>query len=1007
MKKHVNVKVTLLVLILLFVQIGVYAQNMKVSGLVVDENKEPLIGVTVTIPNKSVGTVTSMDGRFQLSVPAGTKKLVFSYIGYQTLEVDVNGKTDINVVLKQDAELLDEVVVVGYGTSAIKDLTGSVASVSAKQLENLNTPDISSMLQNLAAGVQVTQSTGRPGELVRVRVRGATSLTGSNEPLYVIDGVPVDGPEMLDAIAPSDIQSMDVLKDASAAAIYGSRAANGVVIVTTKKGREGSKPTVNFNYNSTVDTQIKNFRILYGDEWRETVTKFAKQTLVYDPSNEYAQDILNNAETGIMGSANTNWFDEVKQPAWRHNVDFSVGGGTDKAKYMVSMSVLSQKGMVKGDDLERYNARISTEMNVLPILRFGVNATMSYTDQNTSGTSMFTAQGTRPDLPVYDDKGNYDMSTGSPNPVANTHKKNNSDIYRIIGTVYGEIDIWKGLKFRSSLSGNVQSNRNISFSPGFLRTDKKAYGSERHGLSYKTVFDNTLSFNHEFNRNHIVDAVVGVSFENYSSRSTSISANTFPDDNIYTNLGSAAVLSSVSNGYGASGLFSSFVRANYKLFDRYLFTFTGRYDGSSMFGSNNRYGFFPSGAIAWRISNESFMKDLTFIDDLKLRASAGTTGTQNLTNFSNRDLYEATSYRDQSAIIHSQVGNRDIRWEKSTQYDFGVDFSFLNHRLSGSLVGYIKNTDGLIWEYDFPSSTVGGSMNRNVGAVTNRGVEFNITGRVLQTDDWNLDLTLNLSHNKNKVTKLVQEGSTKNAMDNVIVHEGSSGQVLAVGYPMGAFFGYEYNGIIQNQERIDELNAYAKEKGETYYDGNTLKPGYLEIKDLNGDGKITIDDRVIIANPDPKFFGGFIGNLSYKRFTLFANFGYQVGGKKQYGKTLQNIPGQLTGLIDYGLNDRWSDDNKNAKYPALYIGDGVPRFTDMALHNASYLRLQEVRISYDLPFRKVIRGQVYVSSTNLFTISSYPGTDPATVNTTSNFGGNYETSYPGIRSFSVGLKFSL
>lgn len=982
-------------------------QNKTITGTIKDEMGEPVIGASILLKGTTYGTIADLDGNFKLSYPVQSKEiLIISFVGMKTIEMDIKDKKKLNIKMESDVTDLDEVVVIGYGTSSIKDLTGSVASVGAKQLSQLNTPNVSSMLQNLASGVQVSQSTGKPGETIRVRVRGATSLTGSNEPLYVIDGVPVDDPTMLDAISPNDIQSMDVLKDASAAAIYGSRAANGVVIITTKRGTEG-KPSVSFNYNFTTDFQIKNFRILYGDEWRNTVRKFAEQTLVFDPSNDYAPEIL-DPNSGALGTANTDWFNEVSQPGYRHNVDFSVSGGNQNAKYLLSLAILDQQGMIKGGDLTRYNARVSTEMNVLPILRFGLNATMSYTDQSNAGTSLFTAQGFRPDLPVYDNNGEFDISNGA-NPVANTYNQDYDDIYRILGTVYGEIDIWKGLKFRSSLSANVEFNQNMSFSPSFLSTRKEANGSENHYRSSKTVFDNTLSYKHEFNKNHALDAMIGVSFESYSSRSTYLSGDTYPDDDIYTNIGSATNLTRWSNGYNAYGLFSSFGRINYRLMDRYLFTFTGRYDGSSMFGSNNRYGFFPSGAFAWRISQEDFMKNLKFINDLKLRFSAGTTGTQNLTSFSNRDLYEAGSYNGRPAIIHSQVGNRDIQWEKSVLFDFGVDFALFDYKLAGSIGGYIKNTNDLIWAYAFPSSSTGGSMqmNRNVGSVTNRGIELNLTSHLVTNKDWNVTLGFNLAHNKNKVTKLVSEGATKTAMEGVIV-QGSSQQVLAVGYPMGAFLGYEHNGIIQSWDRVNELNAYAKEHEQDYYDGMTLKPGNLELIDKDGNGKIESYDRVIIGSPDPAVFGGFTANVGYQRFTLFANFGYQIGGLKLYNKAIQNLPGQLSGLIDYGLNDRWSPETPKAKYPALYIGEGVPDFTELELFNASFLRLQEIRLSYDLPLGKVVKGQVFISATNLFTITSYPGTDPATVSTGSNYGGNIETSsYPGFRSLSVGLKFNL
>lgn len=908
--------------------------------------------------------------------------------------------------MELDSHLIEDVVVVGYGTSSVKDLTGSVASVGARQLDNLNTPNVSSMLQNMAAGVQVSQNTGRPGEVVRVRVRGATSLTGSNDPLYVIDGVPVEDPKTLDILSSSDIQSMDVLKDASSAAIYGSRAANGVVIITTKKGSNDSKPTVNFNYRFTADTQIQNFKILYGDEWRNYIMKFAQQTLIYDPSNETAADILN--VPNYLGSANTNWFKEVKQGAWRHDFDLSVAGGSKNSKYRVALSILDQQGMVIGDEMKRYNARIVNDYDITSYFRIGLNASFNLTNQHNSGTSMFTAQGTRPDLSVYDEEGNYDMTTGSPNPVANTNRKDVSKIYRGLGTIYGEVDIWDGLKFRTSLSGNLMTQERETFSPSYLSRQEIAYGQETHARSYKTVFDNLLSYNKEFNEKHTVDALIGISFENSKFKNMNASGNTYPDDDIYTNIGSASVISGVNDGSSSSGLFSSFGRINYKLLNRYLFTFTGRYDGSSMFGANNKYGFFPSGAIAWRISEESFMKDVDFVNELKLRGSVGVTGTQNLSAYGSRDLYGAINYGELPGIIHSQTGNRDIRWEKSTQYDLGIDFSLWDNRVRGSLTGYYKDTQDLIWRFNFANSTMAGSMYRNIGAVTNKGVEFNVTTYILDTPDWGVDVSLNLSKNKNKVTKLVPDGAIRNAMDNVIIQsQGGLQQVLAEGYPMGAFFGFEYNGIIQDWDRVEALNDYAKEKGQTYYDGSKLRPGELEIKDLDGNGKIDDGDRVIIGKPDPHFYGGLTGNVRFKDFTLFANFGFQVGGKKLYGKTLQNMPAQLTGLIDYGLNDRWSDENPNAKYPALYIGNGVARATDMNLHNASYFRLQELRLSYNLPFEKYVKGQVFMSTTNLFTITSYPGTDPATINSGSNYGGNYETSYPGIRSFSVGFKVSL
>ncbi|MDE6074423.1 MAG: TonB-dependent receptor, partial [Muribaculaceae bacterium] len=460
----------------------------------------------------------------------------------------------------------------------------------------------------------------------------------------------------------------------------------------------------------------------YGDELRETIRRLARETLVFDPSNSYCKNIL-DPESNYLGDADTNWFDLVKQTAIRHNANLSVSGGGKNTKYLMSLSVMDQKGMVIGDRLKRYSARISAEASILPILRFGMNANMTYADSRSANTSLFTAQGTRPDLSPYNEDGSFDLSMSN-NPVVSLENRNSNENYTITGTVYGEVDILKGLRFRTSLSGNLGHTDSDYFNPSYTTTRKEATGGETHSRRSKTLWDNTLNYNTKFDV-HAIDAMVGISWEKYISKSQSISGKTYPDDEIFTNIGSAASVTNWSSGYSSNGLFSSFARLNYRLYDRYLFTFTCRYDGSSMFGANNRYGFFPSGAIAWRVKNESFMKDLTFIDDLKLRASAGRTGVQNLGTYANRDIYRSGSYNGSNTIYHSQVGNRDIRWEKSTQYDLGLDFAFFNSRLRGSLSGYWKITDDLIWSFSFPPSATSGSMPRNIGAVRNAGIELN------------------------------------------------------------------------------------------------------------------------------------------------------------------------------------------------------------------------------------------------------------------------------------------
>jgi len=982
------------------------AKSIEIKGRVLDERDLPLTGAVVTVDgNNRFFSVSDSKGEFNIKVNETAIYLTVNIMGYDIQRVILQkGKNNYEIKLLPKAIDLDEVMVIGYGTTTVRDLTGSIASINSKDISNRNVINATSLIQNMAAGVQVSQSTGRPGENVRVRVRGATSLTGSNEPLYVIDGVPMDDSFPLNGISPSDIESIDILKDASAAAIYGSRAANGVVIVTTKKGRPDEKASFSFNYFGSTDMQIENFRLLEGDEFRAYVTDIARKTLVVNPSNKTAISVL-NPTSGALGSASTNWFNEVKQPAARHNFDISASGGTKTNNYFISASVLDQVGMVRGDDQKRYNARVNFDVNITPKLKIGTRNSASFTKSNASGTSMFTAQGFRPDLPVYDSNGGY-FYLNSFNPVANLNRINRSESYRFNGLIYGELEIIKGLILKSSLAGTADFSYNYSFTPSYLNTSKNAFGSERNSKFSKTVFDNTLSYKREIDHRNYIDAVVGISFENSASRGSYLAKSKYALDEIYTNVASGTDFSSASSTASGRGLQSSFFRANYRFDDKYLATFSARYDGSSMFGVNNRFGFFPSVALAWRINKESFLKDIREINDLKLKISAGKTGVQNMSEYANRNLYTSGEYNDSPAILHSQLSNDNIRWERSNQYDAALDFALFGYRLSGTLGVYQKDTKDLIWSYAFPSTMAVGSIFMNIGSVRNRGIEMNIKGVVIDKEDLKLELSLNMAHNKNTVTSLVPQGAIVNSSGTTV--HGSGSQILAVGYPMGSFFGYEYNGIIKDQQRITELNDLAKSKGNSYYDGNALYIGHLEYRDMNEDGIINTRDQTILGSPDPDLFGGLTAALTWKNFNLFANFGYQIGGKKLYGKALQNLPAQLTGLVDYNLYNRWSPDNPDAVIPATYLEEGVSRTNRLSIFDASYLRLQDLRITYTLPKMNFVnaQGQIYISASNLFTITSYPGVDPATVNTFGNYGGNYESSYPGLRTLSLGVKLN-
>lgn len=979
-------------------------QEQALKGVVKNKSTgELMAGVNVYIKGTTIGTITDADGAFGIAVPNGTELLTFSSVGFLSQEIAIKNETMLYIYMTKEVGDLDQIVVVGYGTTKSRDLTGSVVRLEERDLEIKNVPSAASILQNMASGVMVSGNTGRPGEAVTIRIRGSTSFSGDNNPLYVIDGVPTNDQDALNSISPSDIASFDVLKDASASAIYGSRAANGVIIVTTKKGLRNRKAKFSLNVNSSYDSQIKNFAMLNGDQFRSYLKDLANATLTVDPGNSTANDIL-DSNSGILGDANTDWFEEVKQRARRTNIDLSVRGGSENVSYFISASILDHKGMVINDDMRRYTGRFNMDVNIHTNFVVGTRISATYSNRNTSGTSLFRAQGHRPDLPVYQADGTsyYDI-----NPVAETQKVNYSDEYRFTGNLYGEWEMVEGLKFRSSFSANQHMNFNNQFTPSFLDIYAVSSASKTGNRGYTTVFDNTISYASVFNEMHSIDFVGGLSMEESASQYDYLQKKGFALDEIYTNVSAGAEFVRSEDSKTERGLFSSFVRINYKYNDKYLLTFTSRYDGSSMFGKNNRFGFFPSGAIAWRVNEENFLKDVKVINLLKLKASVGRTGIQNLSGYSNRDLYKSTVYNDMSGIEHSQIGNRNIRWELSTLYDVGVDFAILNHSLSGSFGYYHKVTKDLIREFTFPSSMAVGNMYYNIGSVSNQGLELNLKAKVINRSDFNFTLGLNLATNKNEVLKLEDENAIENSSGTII--QGSGSQVLAVGHAMGAFLGYRYNGIIPNQNRVDELNNSAIANGNNYYYSNNLYPGNLELSDLNGDKIVNQTDRTIIGNPDPDLYGGITAMFRYKQVSLVANFGFQFGGTKMYSKALQNVPGQLNGLVDYNLDNRWSINNQESTIPAIYLEQGVPALTDLSLFDTSYLRLQDLRITYDLPkLRKVpIEGSVYISGTNIFTITSYPGTDPATINNMTSFGGNYETSYPGIRTFSFGLKLGL
>lgn len=1021
-----SLSVCLLTLGILFLPEQVAGEQLKrgqqpqeqrvIRGKVTDDQGAPIVGANVWVKGTTLGVATDVNGDYSLKIGPEAKSLNASFIGYSEAEKGIMPGIEVyNFSLVPEARKLDEVVVVGYGTTRLRDLTGAVSSIGANQLEKEPVMNVASALQGKAAGVQVSLASAKPGEPVKIRVRGSTSLEGTNEPLYVIDGIPSEQADMI-AINPDDIQSIDILKDASAAAIYGSRAANGVVLITTKRGVQTEKPQLDLKYFTNFDTQIENFSILNADQFREVIMNAAVNTLKVDPTNKTALSIT---EGTILRDASTDWYKLLSQKAYTNNVELSVRGGSAKLRYFTSFGMSFQNGVLKGDDLKRYTGRINLDWDITSVLKFGTNISLAYTDQASEGQGLWQIKQFRPDIPVYAEDGSFYKIGTTDNPVAKTQITNTNDAYRFNGTVFGEARIIPGLRVRSTFSLAKSFNFSHRYYPSFLQegNNYNTYsGRAVRGSSetVRTLWDNTLAYEGIFREIHALDALFGVSFERYKDGDFSATGVDFPMDHILTNLGSATTPYDVGGDDSSNGLVSVFGRFNYKLMEKYLFTFTARFDGSSKFGSHNRFGFFPSGAIAWKIDQESFMKDITEINELKLRISAGVTGTQNIGNYNNKNLYGPNDFLGKPGIVPTTLGNDDLRWERTKQFDIAVDYAFLDYRLSGTIGWYYKNTNDLLWNIEFPPSLQPfSSMYKNVGRVQNKGFEWVVDARIFRETEVKWNLSFNLSVNRNKVKYLVSEGAQDWAGSGIV--QGSGTEVLAEGYPVGAVLGYQTDGIFQSWEQIEEYNKRAQQLSHgsaSYYYGSETKPGQIIYRDVNGDGYISVKDRVIIANPEPKFQGGFSSDVSWKDLSLYLMFTYSAGAERLYNNTLQNIAGSLNNLVDYNLNNRWSEENTSSRLPALYVDDPVPATNDLMVHKASYLKLAHLRIQYNLPVlwdaKYYKGGQVYFAIANLFTITRYPGIDPASVGSaTANYGGNYDSDiYPGVRSYTLGLRLN-
>ncbi|HEU5210133.1 MAG TPA: TonB-dependent receptor [Longimicrobiales bacterium] len=1005
----------------------------SVTGQVVaGDTQQPLQGVDVSIPDLGIGTTTDERGRFLLNnVPFGEHEVQFSYIGYsqavQTVTVGAQ-MAPLTVTLQVDALRLDELVVIGYGQERRRNVAGATASIEQTQVDELPITSVNQALQGRLTGVQVVQNSGTPGAAMTVRVRGASSISGGNEPLYVIDGVPMNqgdfsglttsfGGQGIDAVSdlnPAEIERIDILKDASAAAIYGSRASNGVVLITTKRGiTDRSEITFGGYYGWQSPWRMVDFLNTeqYMDVYNEGLTNR------FGPASDYGLDEWYGFEgDGVFDievprGVDTDWLDEVTRTAPMSNMEASVRGGTEAVRYFVSGSLLRQDGIVEPMGYERLNGRLNLDYNPFDRLLLGTNISLarSVTDRARSDNNIYSpwanAIANGPIYPVFNEDGTYFTGTTYLNPVGMAREAEAEERgTRIIGNAFAQYQILDWLSVRGSLGVDNLSMRSRGYdSPAFGPWAANG-GQAQAGHTYanKVTYEGTLSFDRGFGDAHDVSGVVGSSYEDNSEEWSWVQGTQFPTE-YFKYITSAATIADGSSTRDDNALLSFFGRLSYTYADKITTSFNIRHDGSSRFGSENRFGTFPSASVVYRIGEEDFMLDQDVISDLALRASYGVTGNQQqLGNFAARGLFGGgVNYNDLPGISPEQLANPELKWEKTSQLNLGTDFSLLNRRLGITFDYYQKKTDDLLIARPVPLTTGFEDIWSNVGSMENEGVELAANLLLVQASDpqgFNWSTTLNLSHNRNEVTALYNDQP---------INSGFASRV-EVGKPLGFFYGHKMAGLFQSEaeicrtlagESIEARNARCAAAGLAYQTSGTA-PGDIRFEDVNGDGVINDDDRTDIGSPWPDIEGGITNNISFLGFDVSAFVQFSLGNEvynamriytDQYGSFEDN---HTTRALD-----RWTPENTDTNEPRAVWGDpnNNTRDSDRFVEDGSYVRLKNLVVGYTLPTSLAGRlgartARIYFQGQNLLTGTDYSGFDP-------------EVNYAGQTSITRGTDF--
>ncbi|MDN3581413.1 SusC/RagA family TonB-linked outer membrane protein [Mucilaginibacter flavus] len=993
----------------------------SISGQVVSESGETLVGVSITEKGTNNGVATDVNGKFKMNVSNGNAVLIVRYIGYQTREVSVNNNSTLKIQLSNDSKTLNEVVVLAYGSQRKGDITGSVTSIKASDVKDQPVTQFTQSIQGKTPGVQVNQTTGIPGQGISIRIRGAASFGSNAQPLYVVDGVPLVSD--INNLNPEEIESFTILKDASSTALYGSRAANGVVIITTKHAKPGQNSlTFDAFYGVQSVPQKGRPDVMNAQEFAQYEQDVFTEKIRLGQASSIPVEYQNPSQYAGKG---TDWYNVLLRNAPIQNYNVALNSGTEKSTTTATLGFLNQDGVLIASNYKRYSLRVNSEYKFNRKLTVGLNVAPTYekqangnTDGNIFGGGIIqNAITSSPISPYKNPDGSLPLTSQSPGLFGNpnwylvaTQNKNNTQKGRLLSNAYANVEIIKDLNFKTSLNIDYVNQQNQTWSPStsgglFAPPPNTAYATSTSNIYYSWLAENTLTYKHSFGEHHF-DVLAGYTAQKYHQDDNYQFGYGFPNDNV-SSLAAATLFGTPQTDIEEWSLASFVSRLNYSYKNKYLVSASFRRDGSSRFAPNTKYGNFPAVSVGWNVSEEPFMQKVPVISDLKLRAGYGVNGNFNIANYGFIPNTQTTNYTFNGVLTPgtsiANIGNNNLSWEKSRQLDIGADFSLLKGRINVSYDYFHKITSSLLFQVGVPRESGFSSIADNVAKVQFYGHEFSVTSQNIVNGSLKWTTNFNISFVRSKILNLGPYGS-------YLPRNTNDPNIEMIGHPLGAFYGYKFIGVYKNQQDFDNSAKYTGSDSPS-------QVGTVKYADINGDGVINLKDQTFIGNPNPDFTYGLTNNLYYKKFDLGISMSGSYGGDLQ-NRTLeytQNLDGVFNVTKD--VANRWKSptDPGAGVHPRIVVGTALARYTNSRwVSDASYLTVKNVTFGYTIPIDKdnnyIKSVRVYTSAQQLFVFTKYKGANPEVSGNEGSSGLNIgidNTSYPVPRTFSFGVNVNL